>query len=71
MGGTSFLAVRVVDRIEKELNISLGLRDFFFSPKIQSLAELIEWQKNPKKTPQVVYEKQQNNAGDKIITGEL
>ncbi len=70
-GGTSFLAVRVVDRIEKELNVSLGLREFFFSPKIQSLAELIEWQKNPKRAPERTAEMQQNKAGDKIITGEL
>ncbi len=39
VGGTSFLAVRVVDRIDKELDVSLGLRKFFFSPTIQSIAE--------------------------------
>jgi amino acid adenylation domain-containing protein len=49
-GGSSFLAMQVVDRIEKEFHINLSLRLFFESPVIRSLAELTDLRINSVKT---------------------
>lgn len=69
-GGTSLLAISVVDKIEKEFKISLSLRVFFDSPKIQSLAEIIDIKKNSIKTPGGIDNKKIRIEGN-IIKGEL
>jgi tyrocidine synthetase III len=70
-GGTSFVAMRVVDRIEKEFHVNLSLRSFFESPQIKSLSELIDVKVNSIKT-HVGEENQQKVKNDKkIIKGEI
>jgi amino acid adenylation domain-containing protein len=70
-GGTSFLAMRVVDRIEKEFHIILSLRSFFESPKIRSLAELTDAKLNPTETTGGKKLQIKNNDGNNIIKGVL
>lgn len=70
-GGTSFLAMQVVDRIEKEFHINLSLRSFFESPQIRSLAELTDLKINSAKS-QVGNESLIKNKDDShLIKGVL
>jgi acyl carrier protein len=71
VGGTSLLAVRVVDRIEKEFNIRFVLRNFFNYPIIQNIAEHIDILSNPVKIPEKNESIQKPDAGNIIIKGEL
>jgi len=71
VGGTSLLAIWVVDRIAKEFSVILSLREFFESPKIQSLAEMIDIKINSKKTAGKKDNQQKIKKEFKIIKGEL
>jgi amino acid adenylation domain-containing protein len=42
LGGHSLLAIRMINSVKRQLNYDVDLRDFFKSPTIQSLAELIQ-----------------------------
>jgi acyl carrier protein len=70
-GGTSLLAIWVVDKIEKEFNISLSLRMFFDSPKIQSLSEIVDIKMNTLKTSERKHPDLNIKNDEKIIKGEL
>ncbi len=70
-GGTSLLAVRVVDRIEKEFNITFELRHFFNNPIIQKIAEHIDIKTNPTKIPGINENIQIPEINKRIIIGEL
>ncbi len=70
-GGTSLLAVRVVDRIEKEFDITFELRHFFNNPIIQNIAEHIDIKTNPAKIPGINENIQTPEIDNKIIIGEL
>lgn len=41
-GGNSLLALQVIDRIEKEMKVSLDLKIFFDTPRIKNLSEIID-----------------------------
>jgi acyl carrier protein len=70
VGGTSLLAIRAVDRIEKEFNIKLSLRVFFDCPKIQGLAEHIDSRMSSLKVS-VAADTRQLKRSDKIVRGEI
>ncbi|WP_369214563.1 phosphopantetheine-binding protein [Streptomyces flavofungini] len=40
-GGHSLLAIAVLDAIEKELGVSVDLGDFFLTPTVREVAELV------------------------------
>ena len=70
VGGSSLLAIWAVDRIEKEFNIKLNLRVFFDSPRIQSIAEHIDF----KLITNISYygpEHRQVKVSDKILRDEI
>lgn len=71
VGGNSLLSLLVIDRIEKELNVSLDLRVFFDAPIIQSISEIIDIKTNSTLTPEGIDNQQKIRKGDKIIEGEL
>jgi tyrocidine synthetase III len=70
-GGTSFLAMQVVDRIEKEFHINLSLRSFFESPKIRSLAELIDAKLIPAEAAEGKKFQKKNKNDNNIIKGVI
>jgi amino acid adenylation domain-containing protein len=70
-GGTSLLAISVVDKIEKAFKVSLSLRVFFDSPKILSLADIIDIKMNSVKTPGGIDNNKKMRSEGNIIKGEL
>jgi aryl carrier-like protein len=43
LGGDSNSAVRLINRIGKELGVDVDLAEFFDAPSVRALAELIDW----------------------------
>ena len=53
LGGNSLLATRLVSRVREVFGVELPLASVFESPKLFSLAEIIEWGLKKKQTPVV------------------
>jgi acyl-coenzyme A synthetase/AMP-(fatty) acid ligase/acyl carrier protein len=68
IGGTSLIAIRAVERIEKEFKIKLSARVFFDCPKIKCMAEHID-SKISEKSP-ASYEYPQIKSG-RIVSREF
>ena len=71
VGGNSLLALKVIDRIEKEFNISIDLHVFFDIPRIQSISQYIDIETNSLITPDGPDDHRKTGKDDKIIKGEL
>ena len=71
VGGNSLIALIVIDRIEKEFNVTLDLHEFFDNPRIQSISESIDIKTNSTITHEGNDNKQKFSKGDKIIEGEI
>jgi len=71
VGGNSLIALIVIDRIEKEFNVTLDLHEFFDNPRIQSISEFIDIRTNSKRTNEGSGTKKKSSKGEKRIEGEI
>jgi len=71
VGGNSLIALIVIDRIEKEFNVTLDLHEFFHNPRIQSISEFIDIRTNSKITNKGSENQQRIHKGDIRIEGEI
>lgn len=70
VGGSSFLAIWAVERIEKEFKIKLSLRVFFDSPKISSISQYVESKIYQGKNISI-HDYRQIQRSESIIRGEI
>jgi amino acid adenylation domain-containing protein len=68
IGGNSLLAISVFSKIESNFNVEFGLRNFFDSPKIKDLAEIIDIALNKSTEPRSYSQKR---TSSKTTTGEI
>ena len=67
IGGNSLVAISVFSKIEEAFNKELRLREFFDSPRIRDLAELIDFKENVASGPQ----ESATDDESQIIEGEI
>jgi hypothetical protein len=68
IGGNSLMAISVFLKVELALNVELGLKLFFDSPRIEDLAEIIDVLKH-KEVEQKSFNKTKSDS--RIIKGEI
>jgi acyl carrier protein len=66
IGGNSLLTISMASKIENTFNIDFNIRNFFSSPRIKDIAELIDIKVNAKKLI-----KYQSDASMKMTDGEI
>ncbi len=66
IGGNSILTISIASKIEKMFNIEFNIRNFFSSPRIKDLAELIDFKVN---TNCVLTD--QKSATVRMVSGEI